>query len=708
MAVSVSRGSFASTVVRVKKRLKSHVGSSRLHLRELPKKRLVVFIAAGLTLLGFLAVLVSYAGDARVDTIVAVGDEGGFNNGLIAINPTNGAKIGALTLPNLPNLAGCAPSQPKPYIYDLLVNIDRGVAIAGLKPCNGARLNGGQVLGRFDLAGKRFDAYLDGPVDGILALQAINETTFAALNSGATEVWIYDYYAGIKHKVALAAQATRFGVVSGSVTVAYANGTVDKISTADGQREPLANLGVNLPRQPGSDGLRIIQSGDSAYIISQNGNQSALVSVNAQGQVQSYPIASTATSLDVTPNGEAIIITTGCPTGTNCAPNPNRLYVFTPRLKSFQSTPQADHLPLATSPSRVRFDSTGENLFFDGVVSGASGAGQRFVFSLDLASTQLLSARIAVPSSVWMPIEIDPSGLDLGSQTPAVNVDDEIPSGGGIGGGGINGAPIPIDEIERLLGMSIWDIDWSKITDEQIRAFGYDPAEVRRYIAQLRLQEGAPAEIGNSDTISCRLGDEAGAQKIAAIESVLGTSLADYNFDQVSDEQIRSFGYDPAEVRKLVADYKAKVSANEFTNDPCANLYTQDAFVVEQGSDNVSAASGSVVQVTAKPTFDLFRGGWLLQLRWQTPGGAARFHIYGRDNKSNTLEKHLATVDGLKRTVKFGGFGRIALPPLHSAEYTLAIVPEQANGKLGAPTAIKTKVSCYAVWCRATAIKNGK
>jgi hypothetical protein len=693
-------------VVRVKKQTKSHVGSSRLHFHELPKKRLAVFITAGLTLLGFLAVLVSYAGDARVDTIVAVGDEGGFNNSLIAVNPTNGAKLGALTLPNLPNLAGCAPSQPKPYIYDLLVNIDRGVAIAGLKPCSGARLNGGQVLGRFDLVGKRFDAYLDGPVDGILALQAISETTFAALNNGATEVWIYDYHAGVKHKVSLAAQATRFGMVSGSVTVAYANGTVDKISASDGKREQLGSVGVALPKQSGSDGLRIIQSGDTAYVITQNGNQSSLISINMQGQVHSYPIASIATSFDITPNGAAIIIATGCPSGNDCVPNPNRLYVFTPRLKAFQSTPQADHLPLATSPSRVRFDSTGENLFFDGVVAVASGAGQRFVFSLDLASTQLLSARVAVPSSVWLPVGIDPSGLDLGSQTPAVDVDDSIPSGGGIGGGGISGAPIPIDEIERLLGMSIWEIDWSKVSDEQIRAYGYDPAEVRRYVAQMRLQVGAPIEVGNSDVIACHLGDEAAAQKIAAIESVLGTSLAMYNFDQVSDEQIRAFGYDPAEVRKLVADYKAKVSANQSTADPCANLYTQDAFVVDQGSNVAPAASGSVVQVTAKSAFDLFRGGWHLELRWQDPGGATKFHIYGRDNKTNTLEKRLATVDSLKRSVKFGGFGRMSFAPLHSADYTLAVVPEGSDGKLGAPTAIKTKVNCYVVWCFAQDVKN--
>jgi hypothetical protein len=693
-------------VVHLRKQAKSHVGKTRLSFNNLPKKRLVVFITAGLTLLGFLAVLVSYASQERVDTIVAVGDEGGFNNSLVAINPTNGSKLGALTLPDLPTLAGCSTSQPKPYIFDVLINIDRGVAIAGLKPCGGGRLNAGQVLGKFDLASKRFDRYMDGPSDGISAMQAIDGTTFAVLNSSGNEVWIYDYTTGVKHRVGLGAQATRFGMVSGLVTVAYANGVIDKISATNGKREQLGSVGLALPKQSGSDGLRIIQSGDTAYVITQNGNQSSLVSINMQGQVQSYPIASIATSFDITPNGAAIIIATGCPSGNSCVPNPNRLYVFTPRLKTFQSTPQADHLPLATSPSRVRFDSTGENLFFDGVVAGASGSSQRFVFSLNMSSTQLLSARVAVPSSVWMPVGIDPSGLNLNSQTPAVDVDDSIPAGGGIGDSGISSAPVPIDEIERLLGMSIWEIDWSKVSDEQIRAFGYDPAEVRRYVAQMRLQVGAPIEIGNSDTISCHIGDEAAAQKIAAIESVLGTSLAMYNFDQVSDEQIRAFGYDPAEVRKMVADYKAKVSANQGSADPCANLYTQDAFIVDQGSNNPAVANGSVVQITAKPAFDLFRGGWYLDLRWQAPGGATKFHIYGRDDKANTLEKHLATVDSLRRSIKFGGFGRMSFAPLHSAEYTLAIVPEGSDGKLGAPTAIKTKINCYVVWCFAQDTKN--
>lgn len=93
-----------------------------------------------------------------------------------------------------------------------------------------------------------------------------------------------------------------------------------------------------------------------------------------------------------------------------------------------------------------------------------------------------------------------------------------------------------------------------------------------------------------------------------------------------------------------------------------------------------------------------------MNLRWQAPGGAQKFHIYGRDEGNHKFERQLASVSGLERSVKFGGFNRIALPALHDAEYTLAVVPEQSDGKLGAPTAIKTRVRCYIVWCQATAI----
>ncbi len=694
-------------MVRLARKPHRHIGRSKLHAGSLPKRRLALVLGIGLLLVGTIATLVTFASAGRVDTLVTIGDEaGGFHNALVAINPDNGTKVGALTAPNLSNLSGCSPTQPKPYLYDVTVDTNRGVALAGLKPCQGGRLNAGQSIALFNVVNMRFDRYLDGPTEGVAAIRIIDAGSFAVLNSTGAEVWVYSNDGGVRHKVGLGGSATRFGAAFGSVIVVYADGTVDKINPATGGRERLASTGQPFPRQGGIDGLRLLQVGDSAYVLSQSGTaQSSLVAITGQGQVQSYGMGSTATSLDVNASGEAIMVATGCPTGTNCGDNSNRLYVFQVATKQFQKTAQFEYLPLQTSPARVRFDSVGEKIYFDGVVTGSSGVGQRFVFSLELNSTQLLSARVAIPSSSWLPVGVDPGSINLGSQTPAVDVPADVPKGGGIGSGGIGSAPVPLDEIERLLGMSIGEIDWSKVTDDQIRAFGYDPAEVRRYVAQLQLRAGSSATIGDTETITCRLGSTAGADQIAAIESVLGVSLLQFDFSQVTDEQIRTFGYDPAEVRTLISQYKQNAEAiKQGGGDPCANTYTQDAFVVNQGSDQAAAANGTVTQVTAQTKFDLFNGGWLVNLRWQAPGGAQKFHIYGRDEGGHKFERQLASVSGLERSVKFGGFNRIALPALHDAEYTLAVVPEQSDGKLGAPTAIKTRVRCYVVWCQATAI----
>ena len=623
-------------MVRLARKPHRHIGRSKLHAGSLPKRRMALVLGIGLVLVGTIVTLATFASSGRVDTLVTIGDEaGGFHNALIAINPDNGTKVGALVVPNLPNLNGCSPTQPKPYLYDVTVDTNRGIALAGLKPCQGGRLNTGQAIARFNVATMRFDRYLDGPTEGVVAIRSLDTGGFAALNTSGAEVWLYSAEGGVRHKVGLAGTATRFGVAFGSIVVAYSDGTIDRINGDSGVRERLGSAGVTLPRQAGIDGLRVLQVGDSVYTLSQANGQSSLVAMNNQGQVQSYGMGSTATSLDVNASGEAIMVATGCPTGTNCGDNPNRLYAFQVAAKQFQKTAQFEYLPLQTSPARVRFDSVGEKIYFDGVVTGSSGVGQRFVFSLELNSTQLLSARVAIPSSSWLSVGVDPSSINLGSQTPAVDVPADVPKGGGIGSGGIGSAPVPLDEIERLLGMSIGEIDWSKVTDEQIRAFGYDPAEVRT----------------------------------------------------------------------LVAQYKQNAEAlKQGGGDPCANTYTQDAFVVNQGSDQAAAANGTVTQVTAQTKLDLFNGGWLVNLRWQAPGGAQKFHIYGRDEGNHKFERQLATVSGLERSVKFGGFNRIALPALHDAEYTLAVVPEQSDGKLGAPTAIKTRVRCYIVWCQATAV----
>lgn len=693
-------------MVRLAKKTHRHLGHSRIIPGNLPHKRLALAVSVGLVLAGTVAVLVTFASTGRVDTLVTIGDEaGGFHNALVAINPENGTKVGSLIAPSLANLAGCSLTQPKPYLYDMAVDTKQGLALAGLKPCRGGRLNAGQVVARFNVVAMRFDRYLDGPVEGVSAIRVLDSGGFTVLNTSGTEVWIYSPEGDIRHKVNLGGSATRFGAVFGGIMVAYADGSIDNINVVNGVREKFANTGLPLSSQTGIDGFRILQAGDMAYLLSQGTSQSHLVTVSSQKQVQSYALGSTATSFDISPGGEVLMVATGCPTGTSCTQNPNRLYAFQTAAKRFQSTEQFEYLPLQTSPARLRFDSVGEKIYFDGVVTGSNGVGQRFVFSLELNSTQLLAARIAVPSSAWIPVGVDPRSINLDSQTPAVDVPTDIPKGGGIGSGGISAAPVPLDEIERLLGMSIWEIDWSKITDEQIRAFGYEPAEVRRYIAQLRLRAGSAATIGNSETITCRLGEAAGADQIAAIERVLGVSLLQFDFNQVTDEQIQAFGYNPSEVRQVVAKYKQNAGTlAKNGGDPCANTYTQDAFVVDQGTNTAAVASGTVTQVTAQAKFDLFGGGWLVNLRWQAPGGAKKFHIYGRDESTHKLERQLAAVDGLQRSVRFGGFNRISLPALHDAEYTLAVVPEQSDGTMGAPTAIKTRVRCYIVWCQASGI----
>lgn len=696
-------------MARLVKKTKRHIGGGHLHNDYQPKKKLALVLSIGLVLVGVIATLVALASPGRIDALVVIGDEAnGFHNALVAVNPADGNKIGALVAPNLANLSGCAPTQPKPYLNDMVIDTNRGIALVGMKPCRGGRLQAGVAIARFNLASMRFDRYIDGPSDGIAAVRMVDGTNYAALNSVGTEVWIYALEGGMKHKVSLGGAATRFGVAFGNIIVAYADGTIDSINPATGSRERLSGGGVVYPQQAGIDGLDLRQIGNTIYTLGQVNGQSSLVAVSSQGQMQSFALGSTATSFDTNPAGEIIMISTGCPTGSSCAPNPNRIYVFQIASQQFQRNAQFEYLPLQTSPSRIRFDASGENIYFDGVVSGAQGAGQRFVFSLQMNSTQLLSARVALPSSSWLPVSISTGSVNA-TPTPAVNIPQGVPKGGGIGTGGISAAPIPIDEIERLLGMSIWEIDWSKVSDEQIRSFGYEPAAVRRYIAQLRMQAGSSATIGNTETITCRLGSVEGASQVAAIESVLGVSLMQFDFNKVSDEQIRSFGYEPTEVRKFVAQYKQNATAMaQSGGDPCANTYTQDAFVVAQGSDRAAVANGTVTQVTAQTKLDIFQGGWLVDLRWQAPGGAKKFYIYGRDDKMHKLEQQLAIVDGLQRSIRFGGFNRIALPAIHAADYTLAIVPEQADGSLGVPTAIQTTVRCYVLWCQATSKNSTK
>lgn len=682
---------------------------AHLQLRPKPKVKrtpIVVFVAA-LIGIGIYAVLSSFAAGGKFDTVLAIGDEsGGFANALIAMNPETGNKLRSITVPNLPTLAGCPATQNKAYLFDMSVNLSANSAMASLKPCFGGQLSSSQAIAKFNLQTGSFSGFLEGPADGATLTLHQQSNTIAALSSAGNQLWLYDSVAGrLRQKVDFGARSvTRVGVFPGQnfLAVAFSDGSISRIDVTTGQQQGVLKVNATFPKSAGIDTVRAVYSANAFWLIGEANGRSQLISIDNNSQTAQYPLGSTGTSMDLTPDGNGLMIATGCPSGTNCVQNPNRIYIFDTVNKQFQRNSQFEYLPIQTSPSRIRLDSSKENLMFDGVVTGANGVGQRFLFTLRLNTSQLLTARVPLPSSVWEPVPIDPALLDISSNTPATTVPNGVPAGGGIGSGGIAGAPVPIDEIERLLGVSIYDIDWSTISDDTIRSFGYDPATVRRYIAQLKLASGQN-NLGNSASIECRLGNATGAAQIAAIERVLGSSLLTFDFSQVSDEQIRKFGADPSQLRSLVAEYQKK-GKQASGNDPCGNSFTQDSFVVEQGSNKAGSASGSVTQVTAQTRFDLFKGGWVVVVRWQAPGGAANFTIYARDEKDNKAEKKLVTVDGLDRQATFGGFSRLALSPLENERYTIAVVPQQADGTIGAPTAVKTKIQCYLVWCRASKV----
>jgi hypothetical protein len=181
------------------------------------------------------------------------------------------------------------------------------------------------------------------------------------------------------------------------------------------------------------------------------------------------------------------------------------------------------------------------------------------------------------------------------------------------------------------------------------------------------------------------------------IEGVIGVPIAKINLDTVTDEQIRAMGLDVAAVREYAKQRKSG-------NDPCANVFTQEAFVTQPGSAT-GVAAGSATNLTVQPVFDLLAGGWLMEMRWQAPGGAAKFLIYGRDNKAHQLESQLAMIGSLERKARFGGFGRVGLAPVSDATYVLSVVPQQADGTLGSPAALKVRTRCFVVWCTVNSVK---
>jgi|GEM_PF-6576028 len=660
------------------------------------RRRWLFMLIGLLVLLGTIGVLSSRAGVITDAILVASDVDGGFLNGLVVIDPSNGKIVGSLAA-DLPAATGCSLAQPKAYLDDLAVLKAQSKVYASLRTCPGGNLADNDSLVWFDAASGRFAGRLPGPgpASHLVSLTARNRVL--AISSDGTRIWTLEASSGrTVARVQLTANEaiTRWGIGPSDELVAISEaGKVMRLPLDSAQKSDVLQLsGVTFPRQPQApDSTAIVAASGSGYTLGQSGSGWKLVELLSSGTAQQYDLGAQPVSLAPAPTGELIFVATGCPATTACPANPNRLYGFNTVTKQFQSAFGNSYFPLQTSPSQVRFSGDGSKLLFDGVVVGANGVGQRYVFSLDMKNAIPEAARTAIPASRW---EVET--ISLPAQAPT-----EVPVTGGTSGGGVgpntgslDQAPVPIDEIERLLGRPLSQIDFSQISDDQIRAFGYDPAAVRRYAAQLKLQTSLQAVASPS----C-----GGSAELQALEQRLGKKLADIDFTQVSDAQIQAFGYDPAIVRPQILKYQQANRAGLCSD----NVFTQEGFVASQSNAATpGAVAGTVANLTAQTQFDLLKGGWLIQLRWQAPGGAKQFIVYGRDNAKQTKEKKLATTDGLVRKVNFGGFNSLALPAIwHDQTYWLSVVPQQTDGSLSTPAAVKTRAQCVLLWCWTSSVK---
>lgn len=660
-------------------------------IRRQPRWSLALAVILGLLVL-LVAIVTLWGSKASAvdDVIVGVADvNGGFLNGIVAINQSSGAIAGQLAA-DLPQLAGCTGSQNRAYLGDMLIDAPRHQVLVGVRACNGGNLPINQSIARFDVTSQRFTGFWSGPGAGTRLLAHPSLNIVAALSASGTTVQILNATSGAQLKAVTTSEpVTRWGIgPDDSLMMATASGRILRVDPSSGTLAELSHGTITFPTLPAApDSIRLVQAAGASFALGYQGSTPVLASISPQGQVTPYALESTPTSLTTNPDKTHVFVVTGCPSGSGCITNPYRMYAFATQAKQFQEAGGSNYFPLQTSPSTIRFSDDSERIYFDGILVGSSGVGQRFVFVLDSQSTQPVAARIAIPAAQW---DVATVALPSAGTTP-VSVPTDIPSGGGVGPG--NGVAIPLDEIERLLGISLADLDFSKITDDQIRAYGYDPATVRRWVAQSKLQ--ATRASGNNTAISSCPGNDAGAQIRAQIESQIGIPLSQIDLTKVTDDQIRAYGFDPATARAALA---------AATADSCANQFTQEAFVMPAGS-STTVVGGQVTNLTAQTSFDFWRGGWLITLRWQAPGGAHNFHVYGRDNARHQLESRLATVGPLERSASFGGFGSIALKALHNQTYVFGVVPETAEHSLGVPTAVKVKVQCWVVWCQATAMK---
>lgn len=673
-------------------------GKPRLHLASRWKLRTTLGVAALLIILGLVAVLSSRAATLN-DTLLVITDvNGGFLNGIQAIDSKSGTSLGVADL-GMPTLPGCASSQPKAYLGSMTVDQVHNLLYVSLKACPGGTLPGDKTIARIDLKTLRLLNMLPGPANARVVVSTQTDRIFAVRGDGMQIAAINAQTAGVIKSFDLTTPISRSGAdLSGDMVTATTNGLIERFSTSGG-RTTVAQSNVSFPlglQAPDTSQLLVING--AWYALGKLGAQSVLAKISSTGTATST-IDSDPVSLTATKQLDHILIQTACSTGANCVASPNRMYSFNTVTSALEAAGQQNYFPLQQGGGQVRFNDAGTRLFFDGVVSGSSGVGQRFVFPLDTDGSLPSGARIAIPGSAWVLANLNDTAA-LTSQAP-VTVAPSIPAGGGVGlsSGTVASTPVPLDEIERALGMSLKDINFDLITDAQIRAYGYDPAVVRKWVAQYKLDQAKSGTNVNQSGLCGGVVAGSGVD-LAAIERQIGIPLSQIDFSKVTDAQIKQIGLDP----KTVRDYVTNSKNGGGVGDSCANVFTQDGFTSSGTVDASTLAAGSAANTTAQTTFDLLKGGWIITLRWQAPGGAQKFRIYGRDNGKHKLEQLLATVGTYSRQTSFGGFSQLALPMVSDQTYWFSVVPELNGGQLGTPAAIKTRVRCL-VWCSAEKVK---
>jgi len=662
------------------------------------ERRWVFVVSLILVTIGTVAVIASRAATIKGGVLVVSDVNGGFLNGISAIDPANGNIIGSIAA-ELPVLPGCPVNQNKAYLDDFIALPAIGKVYASLKACAKGAITEGQSIAQFDLKSGKFTGLIAGPGGASRLVELPGKNRLASISGDGLRLWSIDAVTGKtlqQLNLTSSERVTRWGIGGANQLVLMSEvGKIMSLNVDTWTKQDIGLLnGMNFPPASSApDITRIVAAQGRGFALGVNSNkQWQLIEVRQDGSTATHPVGSQPVSMAPNLGGDHVFIATGCPSNQACVTNPNRLYGYNVEKGEFEAAAGNPFFPLQTSPTQLRFTADGSKMLFDGVVVGSSGVGQRFIFSLDIQNASPEAARLAIPGARW-----EVADLEIPQQSPVpVQVSPDTGPGGGIGPntGGISLTGVPLDEIERLIGMPLSQIDWSQITDEQIRSFGYDPTEVRKYIAQYKLQL---TQLGGGATGSSPGGCKSTDPLITAIESQLGVNIAQIDMSKITDDQIKKYGYEPAQVRAAID--KAKQSAS--SNDCAGNVFTQEGFA--GGSvDPKTIPSGAVANVTAQTTFDLLKGGWIIKLRWQAPGGAKRFLIYGRDNGKNTHEQKLAALDGDQREANFGGFKRLALPLWHDQDYWLSVVPLQSDGALGTPSAVKTNIKCYVVWCSAS------